>query len=294
MKDKFKLFSEQVCSLVQEEWQSIPDPNSPEWRSCFNRAVDAYLAGETSTCDFTSFQQELNMLPRESDALSVDIKDREKLALHIHSMMEGLWLAGRKKLDAINQCNRSAPLKISEVSSYAKRLSRTTCSPTENMNTMDPNYHSETYPQYHFLGYPSVSEMHSSRLFDLHRLEESSSAPRVIFEPISADMHRMRLECSTPNAVLYFQTSRVNSSQVDPHTGQPVTYTTAPAVYNPSKNLNFKTSCQPFSVFTWSTCEGLRQSEVVRTEYVPPTDKSKGDVSTKKSFGFLIGRELIS
>ncbi|GFE54490.1 mediator complex subunit MED4, putative [Babesia ovis] len=292
MTDDLARFAKQIADIVKDDWEHIPDPNSNEWKTAFDNAVDAYLAGETTECNYVQNKEESRSNRQSAELLAFSGEDREKLAQRAYAMLEGLWLAGRRKVEAIDQYERSTPLHLSEVVSYAQRLSSTTYSPPENMNVHDPTRHFETFPNYHFLGMPSVSQMHASRLFDLNRLEELSSAPRVIFEPISEDMHRMRLECSTPNAVIHYQTSRVNTSQTDPHTGQPTVYTTAPEEYDPSKNLNFKTVCNPFVVMTWSTCEGLRQSEVVRVEYRPPSVGNEADgTPAKKSFGLLLERE---
>ncbi|ORM41416.1 uncharacterized protein BXIN_2570 [Babesia sp. Xinjiang] len=290
--DELTRFAEQVAATVREEWQSIPDPTSVEWQTAFDRTVDDYLAGQQASCNYEFKTTETTPpLPKAGDS-AISSEDGMELANRIYAMMEGLWLAGRRKIDALDQCGQNSLLNINDVVSYAMRLRSTTYSPPENSNVHDPTQHLETFPHYHFLGVPNVSQMHSSRLFDLNRLEQLTSAPRVIFEPVSEEMHRMRLECSTPHAVVYYQTSRVNANQIDPHTGKPTVYTTAPAIYDPVKNLSFKTACNPFMVFTWSTCEGLRPSEVVRVEYRPPSGSSDADAaSSKQTFGLFLGRE---
>ncbi|GBE61792.1 mediator complex subunit MED4, putative [Babesia ovata] len=293
--DNLEVFARQIEASVKPEWQQIPDPNSADWQKSFDSAVDAYLKGEGATCDYyKDITPEAPELPH-ANLEDTTAEERFALACRIHAMMEGLWLVGRRKIEAIEQCARSTPLKLDEVVSYALRLRGTTYSPPENINVHDPTQHYDMFPKYHFLGIPDVTQMHASRLFALSRLAQQSSAPRVIFEQLGEDMHRMRLECATTGAKVHYQTQRVNAQQINPQTGQPAVYTTAPAIYDPSKKFHFKTICNPFVVFAWSTCEGLRPSEMVKAEYVPPSASKQGaEAASKKSFGFFLGRELKS
>ncbi|CDR95000.1 hypothetical protein, conserved [Babesia bigemina] len=290
--DNLEVFARRIAESVKPEWQLIPDPNSAEWQKSFDSVVDAYLKGEGASCDYyKDITTPVAALPH-ANLDGTTPEERFALACRIHAIMEGLWLAGRRNIDAIEQCARSSPLKLDDVVSYALRLRGTTYSPPENMNVHDPTQHYDMFPRYHFLGMPDVAQMHASRLFALSRLAQQSSAPRVIFEAVGEDMHRMRLECATPGAEVHYQTQRVNTQQINPQTGQPAVYTTAPAIYDSTKKFNFKTICNPFVVFAWSTCEGLRPSEMVKAEYVPPSvAKQETGAASKKTFGFFLGRE---
>lgn len=283
-------FARQVAAMVRPEWQLIPNPSSDEWKQSFNKAVYEYLRGDVECCDYNShYEGEVQPLP-SIDLSHLSQKEKYDLSCRVLAMMDGLWLKGRKKIEAIELSRRSNALDFDEVVAYAQRLRGTTYSPPENVNVHDPTRHCEMFPQYHFLGMPLINEMHASRLFALSKLTQQSSSPKVIFEPVSEDMHRMRIECATAGAVIYYQTSRVNTEQINPHTSQPTVYTTAPAVYDASRKFNFKTSSNQFIVYAWSTCEGLRQSEVVRVEYNPPSSEGTA-APAKKSFGFFLGKE---
>ncbi|GIX65195.1 mediator complex subunit MED4, putative [Babesia caballi] len=283
-------FARRIAATVRPEWQQIPDPKSEQWQAEFDAAVDAYLERGEGACEYYPKRTESASPLPPIDLSGVSPEERFALARRAHAMMEGLWLQGRRELAAVEQCARSAPLRLDDVVAYALRLRGTTYSPPENANVRDPTQHYEMFPQYHFLGVPDVGQMHASRLFALSRLEQQSSAPRVVFEQASEEFHRMRLECSTPGAVVHYQTQRTNTQQVDPQSGQPAVYTTAPAVYDPSKKFNFRTDCLPFVVFAWSTCEGLRPSEMVRAEYRPPATASVGEAgAAKQTFGFFLG-----
>ncbi|KAK1442591.1 hypothetical protein BgAZ_301090 [Babesia gibsoni] len=283
-------FCQKVSSIIRPEWQLIPSPQSEEWKQKFKEDVDRYLETKASSCDYGGAKKKKGASRiAKVDLRSLSQEEDFQLSCQVTAMMEGIWLEGRKKIAAIESCNKNNPLHLDEVVSYARRLRGTTYSPPENMNTHDPTRHYEVFPHYHFLGMPSIAEMHNSRLFALSKMSQHSSAPRIIFEAVSEDMQRMVLECATPGAVIHYQTSRVNPEQINPHTGQPTVYTTAPAVYDSSKKLNFRVTSNKFTVYAWSTCEGLRPSEVVQSEYMPPSTEV-AEAPKKSRFSFFLGK----
>lgn len=283
-------FSQKIAGIIRAEWRQIPDPGGEEWDKQFEAAVGQYLSSRSSNCVYGGVQEKKDACTDEH--LSVrDLSQEEELQLAVKAMgiLEGIWLEGRRKIDAIEQSEKNHALLLDDVVNYARRLRGTTYSPPENMNVHDPTRHYEMFPHFHFLGAPTIGEMHNSRLFALSKMAQHSSAPRILFEPVSEDMQRMRLDCSTPGAVIHYQTSRVNMQQINPHTGQPTVYTTAPSVYDSTKKFNFKVKSARFIVYAWSTCEGLLNSEISVAEYNPPS--ADGATPAKKNFSLFLGKE---
>lgn len=142
------------------------------------------------------------------------------------------------------------------------------------MNIDDPTRHYGIFPQYHFLGVPNTTQMHSSMLFAHAKMENQCAPPEISFEPVTEDILQMRIICENENAVIHFQTSR-ESNVPCPRTGNYLTFKTDPAEYDKGKSYKFKKDCNPFTVHAWTTCDGFKQSNVIEVKYGTDTKDTK-------------------
>ncbi|AFZ81488.1 hypothetical protein BEWA_009000 [Theileria equi strain WA] len=273
-------FADKISKLVKDEWYSIKPVNSKEWEQEFEENVENILHGQ-NTPRFYTCRNEITHLDK-SKLSEITPQEKFKTCYEIHNMMEGLWLEGKKRIKAIDQ---EGSLNLKDVVEYGMRLRSTTYSPPENINTADPTHHYDIFPQYHFLGVPNMDQMHASKLFSLNTLAVQAKPPIITFERISEKTQKMLLTCETKGAVIHFQTLRENPNIRCPQTGRPMVYTTEPVVYDETRNYQFKTNCNPFTVRAWSVAEGLKDSRVVEIVYGGGKEEVKED-----HFGLMLDR----
>uniref|UniRef100_A0A3B0MY91 Uncharacterized protein n=1 Tax=Theileria annulata TaxID=5874 RepID=A0A3B0MY91_THEAN len=273
-----------IESVVDPEWSKINSVNSKAWEDEFNEYLTSILSKNREKSGKNKNPKPKDKSKSKStkssgvsiEGLSQDLQF--KLSCDLFTLLEGIWLEGKKRIKAIEQTKLSQPLDLDELILYSNRISSTSCSPPENVNIDDPTRHYGIFPQYHFLGVPNTTQMHASRLFSLSKLENQCLPPIITFEPVSDQVLSMKIVCKNENAVIHFQTSR-ESNVPCPRTGNYLILKTDPAVYDKNKSYKFKKDCNPFTVHAWTTCEGFKQSNVIEVKYGTIKENNKQQFS---------------
>lgn len=162
---------------VQPDWHAIPDPTSEEWLARFRLRVaqrkpltvgsveDGALATpNTEIADITRTQGE--GVQNGKGGAFEDFSSQEEFLLlnKIASRIDTPWVQALRRLRAIEECEASRPLEMTQVINYAKRLAGSVAAPPETTNIVDVVAHQSAFPAYHFLPYPSMEELQNSRL----------------------------------------------------------------------------------------------------------------------------------
>nr|CEL76741.1 TPA: mediator complex subunit MED4 [Toxoplasma gondii VEG] len=188
-------------SVVKPEWSHILDPASDEWKKKFRERVDAETSvtspplSSTSSASTNDCAQSFSACSTLSDGSSVCSLPREQqlhLLVKMSSILETPWLVAQKRLEGIKEAEKARPLTLDQVVTYARRLGGSTAAPPETANISDVVTHQSIYPTFHFLPYPSMEELQTSRLGFL----ASKPFDRVCFPPEIRSQWTVRLRKS--------------------------------------------------------------------------------------------------
>lgn len=167
---------ELLRETVQQEWKNIPDPTSEDWLNDVRLRIaekqplnNVNLKTRTSVpsrecSNAAAMQQESS--EKEHGATFEDFSPQEEFLLlsKVLNRVDIPWAQALKRLRAIEECEKSRPLEITEVLNYSRRLAGSVAAPPETRNTVDVVAHQSAFPAYHFLPYPSMEELQNSRL----------------------------------------------------------------------------------------------------------------------------------
>ncbi|PHJ25759.1 mediator complex subunit med4 [Cystoisospora suis] len=196
--------------IVKPEWRDIPDTASEQWKMQFRESISeghsstSPSAPSTKSCSSSSSASSSSSdVPSTSSACpssassasptlpsglsskssATSFVNRREQCLHvlteIASVLDTPWLVAQKRLEGINDAEKSRRLTLEEVVLYARRLGGSTAAPPETTNISDVVAHQAIYPTFHFLPYPSMEELQSSRLSFL----ASKPFDKVCFPP---------------------------------------------------------------------------------------------------------------
>ncbi|PFH35896.1 mediator complex subunit MED4 [Besnoitia besnoiti] len=169
-------------AVVKPEWYRIPDTASEEWKSRFRESLDSATpssAPPPSSAPATPLPASFAGVSDGSFLRTLSREHQLHLLVKISSILETPWLVTQKRLEGIKEAEKSRPLTLDEVVTYARRLAGSTSAPPETMNISDVVAHQSIYPTWHFLPYPSMEELQVSRLGFL----ASKPFDRVCFPP---------------------------------------------------------------------------------------------------------------
>ncbi|CAG9473641.1 conserved Plasmodium protein, unknown function [Plasmodium vivax] len=144
------------------------------------------------------------------------ISNKEKFyfLLNIKEMMETSWLLAQKRLEGIKLEEKSKPVNVQDLLNYSQKIADTTCAPPECDNINDKIMHQEYYPNYHFLNFVNVEEIHLSKLFQLQKYSTVCFPPIITIQEGKDNMLAIDITCSTPHATIYYRMNDDPNEQI--------------------------------------------------------------------------------
>ncbi|SCM04922.1 mediator of RNA polymerase II transcription subunit 4, putative [Plasmodium chabaudi chabaudi] len=138
---------------------------------------------------------------------NINNRERFYFLLNIKDMMETTWLLVQKRLEGIDLEESSEPVNVQELIKYSKQISDTTCAPPECNNINDSLIHHEYYPNYHFLNFVNIEEIHLSKLFQLQKYSKVCFPPIITIREDNNNNNRIIIDitCSTPKTTIYYK-----------------------------------------------------------------------------------------
>ncbi|KEG04722.1 conserved Plasmodium protein, unknown function [Plasmodium vinckei vinckei] len=138
---------------------------------------------------------------------NINNRERFYFLLNIKDMMETTWLLVQKRLEGIDLEESSEPVNVQELIKYSKQISDTTCAPPECNNINDSLIHHEYYPNYHFLNFVNIEEIHLSKLFQLQKYSKVCFPPIITVREDANNNNRIIIDitCSTPKTTIYYK-----------------------------------------------------------------------------------------
>ncbi|ANQ10086.1 Uncharacterized protein PCOAH_00044590 [Plasmodium coatneyi] len=132
-------------------------------------------------------------------------KEKFYFLLNIKEMMETSWLLAQKRLEGIKLEEKSKPVNVKELLNYSQKIADTTCAPPECDNINDKIMHQEYYPNYHFLNFVNVEEIHLSKLFQLQKYSTVCFPPIITIQEGKDNMLLVDITCTTPHVTIYYR-----------------------------------------------------------------------------------------
>ncbi|SBS86410.1 conserved Plasmodium protein, unknown function [Plasmodium ovale] len=183
------------------------------------------------------------------------ISNREKFyfLLKIKEIMETSWLLAHKRLEGVKLEENSKSVNVQELIDYSKKISDTTCAPPECDNINDKLIHQEYYPNYHFLNFVNIEEMHLSKLFQLQKYSTVCFPPIITIQESNPSMDRnygksmltVDITCTTPNSTIFY---KVNDDIKE-------------RIYDADNKPNIAKR-KKINIYAWSTKPGCMKSRV--------------------------------
>ncbi|GAW82433.1 hypothetical protein, conserved [Plasmodium gonderi] len=144
----------------------------------------------------------------------INNKEKFYFLLNIKEMMETSWLLSRKRLEGIKLEEKSKPVNVQELINYSKKIADTTCAPPECDNINDKIMHQEYYPNYHFLNFVNVEEIHLSKLFQLQKYSTVCFPPIITIQEDVDNLLVVNITCSTPHVIIYYRVNDAVNEQI--------------------------------------------------------------------------------
>ncbi|KJP86355.1 hypothetical protein AK88_03988 [Plasmodium fragile] len=215
------------------KWKDIVKPEEgPKYDEYFERLLreGTHNQGAHET-DYLSAQQVEQIPPDGFDAFGNEknkmefqlnkeffdkINNKEKfyILLNIKEMMETSWLLAQKRLEGIKLEEKSKPVNVQDLLNYSQKIADTTCAPPECDNINDKIMHQEYYPNYHFLNFVNVEEIHLSKLFQLQKYSTVCFPPIITVQEVNDNMLVVDITCSTPQVTIYYRTNDETNEQI--------------------------------------------------------------------------------
>lgn len=169
--------------------------------------------------------------------------------------MEGIQL--EEKSDSIN---------LLELINYSKKIADTTCAPPECDNTNDKIMHQEYYPNYHFLNFINIEEIHLSKLFQLQKYSKVCFPPIITLqEEKNNNQLTITITCSTIESIIYYKVNDETNYHLYDHNNKPMI---------PKR--------KKVIIYAWSIKEGFIKSRIsCLSKSYEVQDDSDEDILTK-------------
>lgn len=249
-KNFFKLVLQlrtEIENFDLEEWKKIVKPEDPLYDSYFEKCLqekrDKYERGKTN--DVVETKKEKRVLKLNKRYFqNMSRSERFYFLLNLKEMMETSWLLAHKRMAGIKSEEQSDFVNADDIIKYSEKLADTVCAPPDYDNVEDKALHLQYYPNYHFLNFVNIEEMHMSKLFQLQKYS-TVCFPPVIYIKEKNEMLTIYISCTTPNATIYY---RVNN---DAHE-RIYDYMNKPRIRKNPK----------VSIYAWSAKEGHMKSRV--------------------------------
>ncbi|EUD69267.1 hypothetical protein C922_00130 [Plasmodium inui San Antonio 1] len=175
----------------------------------------------------------------------INNKEKFYFLLNIKEMMETSWLLAQKRLEGIKLEEKSKPVNVQDLLNYSQKIADTTCAPPECDNINDKIMHQEYYPNYHFLNFVNVEEIHLSKLFQLQKYSTVCFPPIITIQEGKEKMLVVDITCSTPHVTIYY---RIND-ETNEH------------IYNADDKPRIRKR-KKINVYAWSVKNGHIKSRV--------------------------------
>ncbi|CAA9989489.1 conserved Plasmodium protein, unknown function [Plasmodium knowlesi strain H] len=144
----------------------------------------------------------------------INNKEKFYFLLNIKEMMETSWLLAQKRLEGIKVEEKSKSVNVQDLLNYSQKIADTTCAPPECDNINDRIMHQEYYPNYHFLNFVNVEEIHLSKLFQLQKYSTVCFPPIITIQEGKDNMLVLHISCSTPHATIYYKVNDETNEQI--------------------------------------------------------------------------------
>lgn len=197
-----------------------------------------------------------------------NISEREKFyfLLQIKEMMETSWLLAQKRMEGIQLEEKSDSINLLELINYSKKIADTTCAPPECDNTNDKIMHQEYYPNYHFLNFINIEEIHLSKLFQLQKYSKVCFPPIITLqEEKNNNQLTITITCSTIESIIYYKVNDETNYHLYDHNNKPMI---------PKR--------KKVIIYAWSIKEGFIKSRIsCLSKSYEVQDDSDEDILTK-------------
>ncbi|SPJ13013.1 conserved Plasmodium protein, unknown function [Plasmodium sp. DRC-Itaito] len=202
-----------------------------------------------------------------------NISEREKFyfLLQIKEMMETSWLLAQKRMEGIKLEEKSDSINLLELINYSKKIADTTCAPPECDNTNDKIMHQEYYPNYHFLNFINIEEIHLSKLFQLQKYSKVCFPPIITLqEEKNNNQLTIDITCSTIESTIYYKVNDETNYHLYNHDNKPII---------PKR--------KKVIIYAWSIKEGFIKSRIsCLSKSYEVQDASDEDILTKDENNF--------
>ncbi|CRG94849.1 conserved Plasmodium protein, unknown function [Plasmodium gallinaceum] len=257
--EKKKSFYEIVLTIKKKiekydlsKWENIIKPEDVSYNDYFEKLVK-----ESNTeCDDKEIKiNERNVnIENENKKNTYEInkdffdnlsnRDKFYFLLSIKDTMETSWLLAQKRLEGIKLEENSEFINVQELLNYSKKLSDTTCAPPECDNINDKIIHQEYYPNYHFLNFVNIEEIHLSKLFQLQKYSTVCFPPIITIEE-NDNLLIVSITCSTPTTTIFYKINEEIQEKIYDSDNKPKI---------PKR--------QKINIYAWSVKEGFIKSRV--------------------------------
>ncbi|KOB85824.1 hypothetical protein PFDG_01295 [Plasmodium falciparum Dd2] len=197
-----------------------------------------------------------------------NISEREKFyfLLQIKEMMETSWLLAQKRMEGIQLEEKADSINLLELINYSKKIADTTCAPPECDNTNDKIMHQEYYPNYHFLNFINIEEIHLSKLFQLQKYSKVCFPPIITLqEEKNNNQLTITITCSTIESIIYYKVNDETNYHLYDHNNKPMI---------PKR--------KKVIIYAWSIKEGFIKSRIsCLSKSYEVQDDSDEDILTK-------------
>lgn len=189
-----------------KKWEQIVRPEDPGYDEYFNKCIEdqkkEWESGKKREMEITREKKTFDLNASYFEGLSRN--EKFFFLLKLKEMMETSWLLAHKRLAGIKSEEESNSLKVDDIIRYSSTLADTTCAPPDYDNVEDKALHLQFYPNYHFLNFINIENIHMSKLFQLQKYS-TVCFPPIIYLKEKEGMLTVYIFCTTPKATIYYK-----------------------------------------------------------------------------------------
>ncbi|KYN96240.1 hypothetical protein PGSY75_1465200 [Plasmodium gaboni] len=236
------------------------DMNNKNINHIYNKCDNSYNVKKTKLKDNDRY--EINKKYFDN----ISHKEKFYFLLQIKEMMETSWLLAQKRMEGVQLEEKSDSVNLLELINYSKKIADTTCAPPECDNTNDKIMHQEYYPNYHFLNFVNIEEIHLSKLFQLQKYSKVCFPPIITLqEEKNNNQLTITITCSTIESIIHYKVNDETNYHLYNHDNKPII---------PKK--------KKVIIYAWSIKEGFTKSRIsCLSKSYDVQDDSDEDILTK-------------
>lgn len=302
------LIKNEIENFDVKKWKTIVRPEDPGYDAYFDKCV------QDQRKEWESNEKKEMETTREKKTFDLNAGYFERLSrnekffflLNIKEMMETSWLLAQKRLAGIKSEEESNSVNVDDIIRYSSTLADTTCAPPDYDNVEDRALHFQFYPNYHFLNFINVEEIHMSKLFQLQKYS-TVCFPPIIYVKEKEGMLTIYICCTTPNATIYYKVNNDAHERIYDRKHKPkIPKRGKVVIYARSTKEGFLNSRVSYYSKTYKG-KGVMESDVLTKPLptAPPQMLNKAESSEEisikptldksknvlKNLGFLLNRE---